>query len=172
MSDQDRFDIVQPNRGGRPIRGLSYNSSSDNQIRAIIHQIDVANEWPTPRKARGRGMRADNRRFTPIRDGMYEAGEIKTPPPKFIAWPAEKRREFLHSPGRVPEPEKPKADNAPRVPCWANAVLDDRRPPPERLLWTLEAFLAYRRAWRSLESFPVDFFRRIVPRKKRKRVKT
>ncbi len=160
--------------GGRPVGSTNVHSSSADEIRAIVHAIDLAGEWPTPRKARRRGMRADNRRFTPIRDAMYLGGLIKTPPPKWIAWPPEKRQ-YMHSPGRVPEPEpeKSKADDAAWRPTWARVAVPDDQSVAERTTGTLGAFLAYRRAWRSLETFPVDFFRRIVPvvrRKKRKRV--
>ncbi len=162
--------------GGRPTGSTNVHSSSPDEIRAIVHAIDLAGKWPTPRKARRRGMRADNRRFTPIRDAMYAAGEIKTPPPKYIAWPPEKRREFLHSPGREPEPEKPKADDAAWRPCWAT-IEDDPRVSTnpghgDAMVSRVEALLAYRRAWARLETFPVDFFSRIKPRPlKRKRAR-
>ncbi len=161
--------------GGRPAGSTNVHSSSADEIRAIVHAIDLAGKWPTPRKARERGMRADNRRFVVIRDAMYLGGEIKTSPPKFIAWPPEKRREFMHSPGREPEPEKSKADETPWRPLWARGRTETDPPLADAVALSLRSFFEYRRAWQrmTMGTWPVDLFKRIVPRKlkkKRKRV--
>ncbi len=159
--------------GGRPAGSVNVHSSSADEIRALVHQIDLVGEWPTSAKARRLGMKADNRRFTPIRDAMYEAGELATQPPAYIKTPAE-RREYLHAPGRPPEPEKPKAEETAWRPSWARGRTEDEPPLADAVALSLRSFFEYRKAWARLESWPVDFFRRIVPvvrRKKRKRVK-